>query len=223
MKVKNAEFLRQEYNNSYSQPYDRWSCIDTKKAQTIVQETIKQIAKYEVPTRKINKVLDVGCAKGYITEAFRLAGFEAHGLDYSDVAIELATKNFPLCHFQHMDGFNPNYEINFDLIFVRGFSGCNTHNLDFVADFSNRYINILNPGGFYILAYPSNFSGSEKSGETVNWSWPEMERLTTKLKAKYQDVYFIPPKTLFSEFKKNIKLLVNKKTKDYFHLIYQKI
>lgn len=223
MEAKNAELLRQEYNNSYSQPYDRWSCIDTKKAQAIVRETIKQITKYEVPNIKPKKVLDVGSAKGYITEAFRQAEFEAYGLDYSDIAIEIATKNFPLCHFQHMDGFNPSFETNFDLIFVRGFSGCNTHNLDFVANFSNKYIDLLNQGGFYILAFTSDFTGKEKAGETVNWSWTEIDRLTKKLKAKYQDIYFVPPKTLLYKLKKTIKLLANKKTKDYFHLIYQKI
>jgi len=220
MPAKDAELLRREYNENYSKPYDWWSCVDLDETQTIVDEIVKQISYYGFKPSDKARSLDVGCAKGYITEALRLAGFESHGLDYSDVAIRLANEKFTHCHFKHMDGFNPQYEIRFDLIFARGFSGANTHDLDFVAGFSNKYIELLTPGGFYILAYNSNFSGHEAEGETVNWSYEEIEELSNKLKAENCGMFFFPKTTFLHRCKRLLQRLPWRPLKDYFYLVY---
>ena len=45
------------------------------------------------------RLLDVGCNGGFLTEAVREAGFEAHGLDLDPVSIRYAAEQFPGCHF----------------------------------------------------------------------------------------------------------------------------
>ena len=214
--------LRDEYNKSYLEPLDRWSCHDVDEARTIVSEIINQIRTYGLVLENSLKSLDVGCAKGHISEALRLEGFISYGLDYSDVAIQKAKTLFPKCCFSHMNGFEPNYTQNFDLILARGFSGCNTHDIDFVANFSNKYINLLKRSGFYVLAFTSDFSGRESPGETVCWSKEEIEILVKKIQANYNHMFFIPPRNFLSEIKRLIKFIIGRKHKFYFYLIFQK-
>jgi len=222
--IKDQELLRNEYNMNYSKPIDRWSCHDLNQAKKIISQVLVQLVHYGLIMRKGLKSLDVGCAKGHITEALRFAGFKSFGLDYSDVAIQIASENFSNCHFIHMDGFNPTLDTTFDLIFCRGFSGANTHNLDFVAEWAKKYIHSLSPGGYFILAFSSCFSGKEDPGETVvNWSMAEIDKLSTMLPAKRLPMFFIPRRDIVWSFKKFIKRWVlRKKPKDHFYLAYEK-
>jgi hypothetical protein len=222
MKVRDAKALRQEYNEHYKQPHDKWSCSNHRLAQQIVNSVLNETYKFGFKITKGMRSLDVGCAKGYIAEAFRLVGFESHGLDYSDVAIDIAKNLFPQCSFKHMDGFNPCYEINFDFIFVRGFSGANTHDLDFVANFSNQYVDLLNKAGLYVLGFTSNFSGDEKEGETVNWTYEELDIIGKKIKAERLTIFFYPKRTIINRTKKFIRNVLTGNSKDYFYLIFKK-
>ena len=219
-----ADELRIEYNKRYSRKrFDKWSVHRLNRAIAIVNQILHHIAKYGFQFSNQARALDVGCAKGHITEALRLNGFEAFGLDYSDVAINLARDNFPGCIFKHMNGINPRFNNVFDLIISRGFSGTNTHDLNFVADFSNKYVDLLCKGGFYILSYSSDFSGYEEKGETVCWSFKEIECLSKKIKAIKKDIFIFPKNTfIYNSSKKIIKQILGRKHKKFFYIIYKK-
>ena len=165
-----AEKLREIYNDYYTRPEDHLSDTKLQHTDLIIQRILKYISTRGFSLDKVKKVLDIGCAKGHHTESFRRAGFEASGFDYSDIAIDEAKRTFHECTFFFMDGFDPQLKENYDIIFMKGFSGTNTHDLDFVANMCNKYISALNSNGWLIIAFSSNFSGIEVAGETVNWT-----------------------------------------------------
>jgi 2-polyprenyl-3-methyl-5-hydroxy-6-metoxy-1,4-benzoquinol methylase len=166
-------------------------------------------------------LLDVGCAKGHLTEAFRRLGFEAHGLDYADVAVERAGRDFPDCSFRHMDGFNPEYAERFDVVVCRGFSGANTHDLDFVAAFSNKYVELLNPGGFYVFAFNTDWSGAPRPGATACWSRDELAAFAARLHAEHVATAILPG-GLKGLLLKLWSRLRGRTHRDYFYAVFRK-
>lgn len=218
----NAENLRETYNRYFSSPSNTWSSTDIRKTQKVADQTISWLVKFG-HRKGQGKMLDVGCANGYYTEAFRKRGYQAHGLDYSEVALEHARQKFPLCEFIQMNGFEPQLKVNYDLIFCRGFSGVNTHDLSFISGWINKYLTHLSPNGFFVLGYSSDFSGREKKSETVNHSREELDHLVKMIEGKYCDLLIFHYFGIVSQIKKQLmSLILKKKAKEYFYLIIQK-
>lgn len=216
-----AEDLRQQYNKNFNQGGERWTVTDSKKAHSIIRLLLNEIPEI-MSGGGARHSLDVGCALGYFTEALRQSGFISHGLDYSEVATERARTLFPNCRFIHGDGFEPKLEDQYDLILIRGFSGANTHDLHFVADFCNRYGKALMESGVLVLAFTSNFSGREKQKETVNWTHKEIGDLISKVEIPHRKTIFIPREGLF---RRVARLILTrfwiKINKPYFYIIFQ--
>ncbi|HUX59157.1 MAG TPA: class I SAM-dependent methyltransferase [Bacteroidales bacterium] len=204
--MKDAAYLREVYNKRFKEPLNRWSSADLKSCRRIVSRNIKWTKVR--PDRTIN-ILDVGCATGYYTKAFFLEGFNAYGLDYSDVAISKASQLHPECHFIHMDGFNPQTDLRFDLIFCKGFSGCNTHVIKDVSEWSNKYIDLLQPGGKFILSYSTDFTGIEGDEETVNWTKDEIKEYASQINANYTGLNIYLRHGIFSKIYLAIKNIMS--------------
>jgi len=217
-----SEQLRHKYNEAFKSPVDKLSVNCPTLAKNIALSMIKKLPKNLKSEKKL-KLLDIGCAKGFISEAFRVAGFEVHGIDYSDVAIDISKKQFPKCRFTHMDAFNPSFDEKFDVIFCKGFSGSNTHDIKFVADFSNKYIDFLNEGGVLIISSISNFRDEINPTKTWRyWNYNQINELSGLIKNAKKINFYIPEK--FYNFKFLIDKLLNKKPKETnFYIFYQKI
>ena len=169
------------------------------------------------------KVLDVGCGTGFYTEAFRQLGCETIGLDYSEVALEKSKNNFPHCKFIQMNGFEPTLSENFDIVYCRGFSGANTHDLAFIARWLNKYMPYINPGGFFILSYLSNFTGKQKAGETVNLTMDEILALGNLVEGDYRGIRFFYYFGFLSKVKKVVqRKLGNSAVKEDYSVFFQK-
>ena len=217
-----AEKLRSTYNNYFSQESNIWSSTDKGKTVKVARTTLRWLKKAGY-TQGHLKMLDVGCALGYYTESFRLCGCEAIGLDYSDTAVQKATAKFPDCKFIQMNGFEPVFEEKFDLIFCRGFSGANTHDLIFMATWINKYITHLSPEGFFVLGYSSDFSGKEKKDETVNLSHDELNTLIHRINAKFKGLHIFYYFGWLSRLKRTIeKMIFRKHIKEYYYILFQK-
>ena len=224
-KMKNLEQTRNLYNKNYLQQKDRWSIHHMKKANRIVKIILK--ATKIKPKDNHLSALDVGCAKGHITEALRQNNFKAYGIDYSDVAVEKAKNNFPKCEFLHMDGFHPQFKNKFDLILVRGFSGANTHDTGQIADFTKQYLKLLNREGVYILGFRTNFRGYEKEDEKMaNLTFNEIHEVDQRIRHKLKYHFYYPPKWHVKI--KNIILypfnllgITNKKYKYFIYFVFQ--
>lgn len=171
-----AEELRKIYNEYYTSDTNKWALVDLDKARKLVR-TIHSWINIDLSENAGKYVLDVGCAQGYISEAFRLQGYSVTGIDYSDMAVEQAKNLFPQCTIIHMDGLDPNLKQDFDIIFCRGFSGSNTHDLDYIEKWMRKYLPYMKPNGYFIIGTWTNFSGKETGEETVNWTKEEIVNL----------------------------------------------
>jgi SAM-dependent methyltransferase len=218
--MKDADYLRKEYNERFKDPVNRWTSENLYRCSKIAGRIIRWTG---TRSGKRLKMLDVGCATGFYTKAFYLKGFEAFGLDYSDVAILKAVGLHPECQFIHADGFNPSLDMKFDLILCRGFSGANTHDLKYVSEWTDKYIDLLTDKGKFVFSYSSDFTGSEAEGETVNWSKNEIRKFIGLVKAKcigvriYYEYYFISLALLYLPgiFKRKVN-------KRYFYIIFSR-
>jgi SAM-dependent methyltransferase len=218
--MKDAEYLRRVYNERYHGSASNWTSEDIKQCRRLASR-ITNWAGFRHSEGL--SMLDVGCALGYYTKAFSMLGMKSFGLDYSEVAIERARKLFPECTFFHMDGFNPNLDINFDLIFCKGFSGANTHDLNKVAEWSGKYLRYLNPGGKFIFSYSTDYSGRETGEETVNWSKEEILRYIDLVPARFERMkHFNKPGPITLAASEIQNFLSGEKVKRYFYIIFSK-
>lgn len=216
-----AEQLRSTYNKYFSVDKNKWSSTDKEKTLKVAERTLKWLRKLGFKNQS-PCLLDVGCATGFYSEAFRLLGFKVTGLDYSEIAVEKAKGGFPSCTFVQMNGFDPGFNEKFDVIFCRGFSGTNTHDLNFIAGWINKYARLINENGFFILAYSSDFSGKETEGETVNHSREELGNLVNMVNLTYRGMYLFYYFGFLSRLKKRIQKTMRAGTKDYYYLFFQK-
>jgi len=216
-----AEKLRSTYNVYFSGDKNKWSSTNLAKTLKVCRQTLQWLK--NVGFNKSNpRLLDVGCATGFYSESFRQLGADVTGLDYSEVAIQQAQKNFPECRFVQMNGFEPVFNEKFDIIFCRGFSGVNTHDLDFIASWINKYLVYLNKGGFFILSYSSDFTGTEKEGEIANHSKKELSSLVEKINGKNKGLRIFYYFGIISKIKRRFDKLLGKVVKDYYSILIEK-
>ncbi len=220
MAIPDSEALRAEYNEHYRSPVDHWSCHDLAEAEAIVALVLGRLARLAGAPARCGSLLDVGCAKGHICEAFRRAGWEAHGLDYSDVAVAQAAGLFPECRFHHMDGMKPRFDRKFDLVFMRGFSGCNSLDVDAVAGLCNRYVDLLPPGGRFVLAYTTDFSGRHRPGDTVCWSRRQISRLHERMAARFLGSTSVPARAFWRTLRMRVGRLLGRRPKYYLYQFF---
>ena len=215
-----AEILRTIYNDRFLGKENNWSSTDLNNTLKIAKR-VDQWLKSSGYIRSNGSLLDVGCATGYYTEAFRKIGYQVTGIDYSEVAIEQASATFPLCKFVHMNGFEPIFNHKFDVIFCKGFSGANTHDLQFISSWINKYMGYLNEGGRFIFSFSSDFTGKEREGETVNLTAEEIQRLAKMVNGQYKGMHFYYYFGFVSKLKKLViqKLLKKQAKENYFVVI----
>lgn len=206
--------VKEEYNINYQQDDDMWSCTSENETDFVVESIYKYMNEININSN-YEMVLDVGCAKGNFTEAFRKIGLKSYGIDYSDVAIQMAKENFKKCEFKIIDAFDPKFkQESFDIIFMRGFSGFNTHNIKWIVELIDKYKKILNKEGCIIYAFSSNYTGIEKDNETVNLSKDELKKIINESKLQYMGTVFPYEKSNLIEYK-----ILNK---DYYYIILKK-
>jgi SAM-dependent methyltransferase len=215
-----VEELKEIYNRNFSLENDQWSVANLNR-------TCKEVKKVEVFFKqKFNfnfenkKVLDVGCAKGHYSEAFRLAGAHVTGIDISDVALQKASADFPQCTFLHKNGFEPELDEKFDFIWMKGFTGTNTYDMEFVDKMFRYYLEYINEGGFLVVVYNTNLEGRSKENETVNWNYKQFKHFEKEFK-EFHSVQFLIDQSLKGIFK-YLGFKVLGLSKIYFHIIFQK-
>lgn len=213
--IINTKEIKEQYNNNYKKKDDIWSSTDENYCDLVVNKLVNRRSIIKL-LHKDDQILDVGCAKGFFTNSFRKNGFTSIGIDYSEIAIDIAKKNFKNCEFKVMDAFNPKFNNEmFGLVFMRGFSGTNTHNLEFVKNLIDKYYKIIRDGGLLILAYSSDFTGKEAINETANWSMQEINKFISIISFELLEIAYL-------DYEIENKLLMYN-SKKYYYLILKKI
>jgi SAM-dependent methyltransferase len=108
----------------------------------------RQLAAWAKPG---GRFLDVGCSGGFMVEAMRDRGFEAHGLDLDAEGISWARQHFPLSHFHNepVESFARS-GLRFDAIY-------SSEVIEHVADvnsFIAAIAHLLAPNGILYLTTP---------------------------------------------------------------------
>lgn len=219
----NADQLRSTYNRYFSSEINRWSSTNHQETKKIALTILSWLKQFGFTPSFNSSLLDVGCGTGFFTKAFADINLKSTGLDYSDVALQKAQTLFPDLVFIQMNGFEPTLNSNYDIIFCRGFSGFNTHDLSFVSNWINRYIPHLTQNGYFVLGYSSDFSGKEKEGETVNHSKEELNQLTQLVNADFIGMKEFSYLGVVSLIKRWVfSTILGKQQKVYFYLFFKK-
>ena len=96
------------------------------------------------------KILELGCALGYLTAFFLMQGKDILGIDISNTAVSQASRLFGP-HFQLMDDeFFIQNSSQFDFVFHTGTIGC----VDDPIDFTKKALGLLKPGGKLLFNTP---------------------------------------------------------------------
>ena len=218
--MKDAEYLREEYNKRFSGPAKSWTSEDIGKCIRLAGRVIRWAG---LKDGSGLRMLDVGCATGFYTKAFFMKGFEATGLDYSDVAISKASLMHPECSFIHGNGFDPPSEKKYDLIFCRGFSGANTHDLRFVREWTDKYMGLLTDRGVFVFSYSTDYTGIEAENETVNWSETEIHDFISMVKGSFIKLKTYNEYYIISQLLLHIKGLIRRKSyKSFFYILFRR-
>jgi 2-polyprenyl-3-methyl-5-hydroxy-6-metoxy-1,4-benzoquinol methylase len=112
------------------------------------------------------RFLDIGCSGGFMVEAAREKGFEAHGLDIDPVSIDYArqhyaTNSFALSTLEDYAAASP---LRFDLIYC-------SEVIEHLADprrFLEAVHGLLAPGGVFFLTTP-DISHWRRSRDVTRW------------------------------------------------------
>ena len=147
-----SEELRSIYNGRYSttdDKSDRWSLTHPIAASRVAKAVASMTG-----LKKGASILDVGCAKGFVSKAFFDQGYSVVGIDISDVAVGMAKEKNQGPVFLVQDGFDPSLDEHFDLILMRGFSGTNSAQVSPVADVLQRYKKLLTGNGCIVIQVP---------------------------------------------------------------------
>lgn len=218
----NADQLRETYNRYFSGDTNKWSSTNQRETHKIAQTILSWLKEYGF-SKSGATLLDVGCGTGFFTKAFSNLNIKSTGLDYSEVALQKAKDLFQNVPFIQMNGFEPHLDSQFDIIFCRGFSGFNTHDLGFVSGWVNRYLPYLSENGYFILGYSSDFTGKEKQGETVNHSKDELKRLAEQVEADLMGIKEFSYLGIISVLKRWVYSNVfGKQQKVYFYLFFRR-
>lgn len=181
MSVKSKQI--DDYNEFYSQA--DWSHPSISKGVARVELYFKMGALYNerLASRSL-PVLDVGCGTGFYTHCLRLAGFEANGLDYSEVAIQKARQKWDnsIRFFQGDGNDLSQYAGQYDIIFARGLSLYNTSDCKIIGQLTNHYLSVLRPEGIVMVIVSTDLTG--KNPGWVNYTYAQTQTLFSQVNGR---------------------------------------
>lgn len=138
--------MKEIFEKLYKEQKSTWTSCNPPK------ELVECIKKNTLPGRQ---VIDVGCGEGYFSLYLSRIGFDALGIDFSEVAIERAREHArregTRCRFMTADVFNlKEMKERFDFVLEWGL-------LHLIPPQERvKYIsgihNVLGPGGYYLSA-----------------------------------------------------------------------
>lgn len=119
---------------------------------------------------KDSKILEIGCAEGYLTGYLLLEGYDVTGTDISETAIRFCKENYG--DFFFSGDIRKLQGKKYDVIYHTGLIG----EIDFPMSFIDVCINLLNNGGVMVFNAPNRFRLDEYWTETVP---PDLRTLFT--------------------------------------------
>jgi 2-polyprenyl-3-methyl-5-hydroxy-6-metoxy-1,4-benzoquinol methylase len=100
----NKKFTKEDFDRIYAESYyDSWKGTENKLSKDVKNQVknmkLKTFGNYlnllKTNSLKKKKLLDVGCATGYLLEKAKQLGYDPYGVEYSHFAAKEAAKRFP--------------------------------------------------------------------------------------------------------------------------------
>lgn len=149
--MSNEKFdeIKDYYEDLYNDKKGESFPFDYKRNEVFIKD-IKPISE------GISKSLDIGCGVGYACKMLKAKGFEVHGIDISQSALEQAEKNLPEGSFKLANESGKiEYEDNFfDTVICLGVLEHITNPEDVVRE----AYRVLKPGGSALFLVPNSLS-----------------------------------------------------------------
>lgn len=83
----------------YADPYNGATEGYFSKVEKKMRRAAIRARRFAWELGRAGRFLDIGCSGGFMAEAMRRQGFEAHGLDLDRAAIRWAAEHWPACRF----------------------------------------------------------------------------------------------------------------------------
>jgi SAM-dependent methyltransferase len=168
-----TEDVRAFYNREYlsrrrGQNLSPYAVHDLGKA---VRRVTGVVSGFRIEIRRPFRVLDVGSGLGFYTKAWSLLGADVLGVDFAEEGVAAARSAFPECRFE-LAAWPEDIPASpkFDLIWLVNFSLMNTFDVEFMKQaIVSEALARLNPGGYLIIGWNTNFSGRTIGGYS---HWP---------------------------------------------------
>jgi len=183
-----------------------------------IEKTLCNVTKYKFIVNNVNnnysinnKILEIGCSKGYLTSYFLLKGYNIIGTDISDTAIKKSISNFGN-HFKLIKNNNFSEFGKFDMIYHAGTIGC----VDDPINFTKKLLDILNPNGILLFNVPDIQAVKEMNAIWTKTPPPDLitifsEKIWKKyFSKKYNLRISYRPYDYYLNFKKNLMIFLNK-------------
>jgi ubiquinone/menaquinone biosynthesis C-methylase UbiE len=144
MDIEYAKKILEETKNNYNLISD-----DFSRTRNKFWEEMTFIADY---AKDNDRILDLGCGNGRLSELFSGKKIEYYGADFSEKLIEIARKRYPELNFQVSDALNLPFPDGF---FDKVFSIAVLHHIpskEFRAKFLKEIKRVLKPRGIVVLS-----------------------------------------------------------------------
>lgn len=125
---------------------DQWNAALYDNRHSFVNELARGVVELLAP-QKGERILDLGCGTGPLTQQIAAAGAEVLGIDASPAMIAQARQNFPGIHFEVADALTMEFNQQFDAIF----SNAVLHWIKPPEAAAARMFAALKPGGRLVL------------------------------------------------------------------------
>jgi SAM-dependent methyltransferase len=120
------------------------------KEWMIRKDSLKKIINVLKDNPKVNRILDLGCGNGWMSNSLNKAGYEVVGLDINRLELEQAARLFTNCTFFEGDVFDDVTDLQFfDAIII---SAALQYFKDPILLIEHLKKNLLNQNGFIVIA-----------------------------------------------------------------------
>jgi len=128
-----------------SETDQRWDSTTYDDAHSFVYEYGEDVVDLLEP-QEGERILDLGCGTGHLTQQIADTGATAVGLDHSTEMVEAARKEYPDCEFVHADAHDFTVDTPFDAVF----SNAALHWIQDQDAVLDSVVDALRPGGRFV-------------------------------------------------------------------------
>ncbi|MBT4849801.1 class I SAM-dependent methyltransferase [Candidatus Parcubacteria bacterium] len=145
-KYSKKSTAQREYYDRTASEYDQWH-VETPSAKIVDAWNFENLKKF-LKHKKTDKVLDLGCGTGRLSNSLLQISDEVYGVDQSEEVLKIARQKYPQLKLDCSEVINLSYEDNFfDMVIING----SLHHFFAVEQTFAEAHRVLKPGGAFVM------------------------------------------------------------------------